>query len=205
MIKCFTIAHTAYSCSTVVFSAQILASACRRRTVLVMIPSSDRSSSGRRIGANGITEKITETHSQCRLDLVGDLLAAILERDGNGEVDATFLRTQSANLLVLIKSWTHQPVDAGCMENSAGEEQFLGDQAGDILNLTKEIYKQTTAQGKQLAAQGDMLKGMLQRSADSMHRIPDWKTVFKCDCQIAKPPHPHPPGMKRTMRTLRQR
>ena len=130
-----------------------------------MIPSSGRSS-GRRIGANGITEKITETHSQCRLDLVGDLLAAILERDGNGEVDATFLRTQSANLLVLIKSWTHQPVDAGCMENSAGEEQFLGDQAGDILNLTKEIYEQTTAQGKQLAAQGDMLKGMLQRSAD---------------------------------------
>ena len=57
-----------------------------------MIPSSGRSSSGRRIGANGITEKITETHSQCRLDLVGGLLAAILERDGNGEVDATDLK-----------------------------------------------------------------------------------------------------------------
>ena len=123
-----------------------------------MIPSSGRSSSGRRIGANGITEKITETHSQFRLDLVGDLLAAILERDGNGEVDATFLRTQSANLLVLIKSWRHQPVDVGCIKNSAGEEQILRNQTGQILNLTKKLYNQTTAQGKLLATQGDMMR-----------------------------------------------
>ena len=97
------------------------------------------------------------------------------------------------------------------------EAKFLRNQSGHILNLIKDQRDQLTAQGEQLTAQGDMLKDILrsvtpfktsetpdlrgiraferpcngfQTSGTPMYVFPTntWKSVFKCECYIVKPP-----------------
>ena len=150
-----------------------------------------------------------------RLEMVAAILTESLEhplfpREQMNE-QAKHLRAQMKHILNLIEEWNYQTLDARRIEDLARDARFLRCQTGQILRLAKQQIEETEGQRKQLAAHGDILQNILLNVAPEPSQSPmyvhpriTWKSVFKCECQSAKPPHPSP-RRKRKMRTLRQR
>jgi hypothetical protein len=121
---------------------------------------------------------------------------------------ATFLRAQMKNILKLIEEWKHQTLDARSIEDFERDERFLLGQTGHILRLTKQQIEETEGNRNQLAAHGEILENILLKIAPDPSQSPmyvhprnTWKSVFKCECQSAKPPHPSPPKEKENANT----
>jgi hypothetical protein len=121
---------------------------------------------------------------------------------------ATFLRAQMKNILKLIEEWKHQTLDARSIEDFERDERFLLCQTGHILRLTKQQIEETEGHRNQLAAHGEILQNILLKIAPDpsqspmyVHHRNTWKSVFKCEWQSAKPPHPSPPKEKENANT----
>ena len=143
-------------------------------------------------------------------------VAAILTESLEGSIfpaeqmneQATFLRAQMKNILKLIEEWKHQTLDARSIEDFERDERFLLCQTGHILRLTKQQIEETEGHRNQLAAHGEILQNILLKIAPDpsqspmyVHHRNTWKSVFKCECQSAKPHTPLPPKEKENANT----
>ena len=147
-----------------------------------------------------------------RLEMVAAILTESLERplfpQEQMNEQAKHLRAQMNNILNMIDEWNYQTLDARSMEDFEKDEIFLRCQTGQILRLARQQIEETEGQRKQLAAHGAILQNILLEIAPEPSQSPmyvhpriTWKSVFKCECQSAKPPHPSPPKEKENANT----